>query len=101
MSTFQGTATISAMDLRKDTGKILDLADYRNERFLVERAGKAKAVIIPVREYQDYQRVKQESKDAFFKTVDLLQKRLTDKDPKAIEAAVESAIYAVRQENKP
>ena len=58
-----GTASISAMDLRKEPGRFLDRVSYRGESFLIERAGEPKAVLVPVRDYREMKRLKQVSTD--------------------------------------
>ncbi len=40
--------TLSAMDLRKHLGAVIDDVRLRSETFILERAGKAVAVIAPV-----------------------------------------------------
>jgi prevent-host-death family protein len=47
------------MDFRAHPGTILDRVDYRKESFLIQRAGKPKAVLIPVALYQIVQRARQ------------------------------------------
>ena len=55
-SSLLGTASISAMDLRREPGKYLDHVDYKNESFIIERAGKPKAAMIPISIYKQIQR---------------------------------------------
>lgn len=45
--------TITAIDLRKQLGAILDEVHDRKQRFIVSRANKPLAVIIPVNEYEE------------------------------------------------
>ncbi len=47
------------MDFRANPGTILDRVDYRKESFLIERAGKPKAVLIPVSLYQVVEQARQ------------------------------------------
>ena len=45
--------TLTALDLRKKLGKILDEVHDGKKRFIVSRANKPLAVIIPVDEYEE------------------------------------------------
>lgn len=87
---------ISAMDFRSEPGSVLDRVDYRNEAFIVKRAGKAKAVIIPVREYEQLQRIRQEAKDRFGDMTQELQEAFRDVDPIEIEREISLGIQKVR-----
>jgi prevent-host-death family protein len=90
--------TITAMDLRRQPGRWLDRVYYRNESFLVQRAGKPKAMLVPLREYQEIQRRKTEARTRLFKLIDDIRAANTDKDPKEIEKNVARAIQEVRQQ---
>ena len=86
-----GTASISAMDLRSNPGTILDRVDYKQESFVIERAGKPKAVIVPISQYSEMQRIRQDAKKELFDMVNAVQKRASKHDPKKIQAAIDEA----------
>ncbi len=58
--------TISMMDLRNQPGTVIDRVFYRGETFIIEKAGEAKAAIVPLREYAEFQRKKQEAREQFW-----------------------------------
>ena len=86
-----GTPSISAMELRSNPGTVLDRVDYRNESFIIERAGKPKAVLIPVYDYQKLLRIKKDAKQNLFRMIDKIQKRASQYDPKKIQSAIDEA----------
>jgi prevent-host-death family protein len=90
--------TITAMDLRRQPGRLLDRVYYKNESFLVERAGKPKAVLVPLREYREIQRRKTEARKLLFQVIDEIRAVNVNKDPKEIEDNVATAIQEVRQQ---
>lgn len=47
--------TLSALDLRKKLGEVLDTVAQSKERVMISRANKPLAVIISVDEYEEYQ----------------------------------------------
>jgi prevent-host-death family protein len=94
------TKTIAAQEARRRFGELLDKADYRRESFLIERAGQAKAAIVPIGEYNEMQRMKQEARERLFTLVDEVQKRTSAYDPNEVQAAIDEAIEATRSRNK-
>ena len=52
--------TISAMDLRKSIGDILNRIQYSEERFIVERTGHPVAAIVSVEELERLERLETE-----------------------------------------
>ena len=95
-----GTASISAMDLRKEPGRFLDRVSYRGESFLIERAGEPKAVLVPVRDYREMKRLKQVSKDRFFGLTKELRQAFKNIKPEKIGAELEKPIKEVRVAKK-
>jgi len=83
--------TISAQDARRKFGELLDKADYRNESFVIERSGQAKAAIVPMAEYNEMLRMKSESKKRLFAIIDEVQKRTSEHSRDEIKAAVYEA----------
>lgn len=90
-----GTPSISAMELRSNPGTVLDRVDYKNESLIIERAGKPKAAIIPINQYNELQRIRQESRDRLFQMIKKIQKRTSKYDPKKIQAAIDKATSQV------
>ena len=94
---FAGTASISAMDLRKEPGRFLDRVSYRGESFIIERAGKPKAVLVPIREFAEMKRLREETKKRLFLRVDKVYEKTAKLDSKKIELTIEKAIVATRR----
>jgi prevent-host-death family protein len=92
--------TITAMKLRKESGSLLDLVEYRNERFLVERAGKPKAVLISLQEYAQLERQRQAARAEFWSLTNTLQQRAARYSSEEVQAAINEAVRA-KQPLKP
>lgn len=90
--------TIAAQEARRRFGELLDKADYRRESFLIERAGQAKAAIVPIAEYNEMLRLREEARKRLFARIDETQKQLADRDPEEIEATLQEAIDATRRQ---
>ena len=97
MSTVMTVRTIAAQEARRKFGELLDKADYRRESFLIERAGRAKAAIVPVSEYDEMQRLRKEARERLFARIDRTQKRLAKRNPQEIENTLQEAIRVTRQ----
>lgn len=100
MTTTTNKNTVSMMELRNQPGTVLDRVFYRNESFIVEKSGEARAAIVPVREYQELQRRKRQARERFFALSDEIKKRTNQYDPQEVQAAIDEAVEAVRRENK-
>lgn len=81
------------MDLRTSPGTILDRVDYRKESFLIERAGKPKAVLIPI---SLYQLVEQARRRLFAATRDA-QKAFRAAGQKKTRVEINKAIQEIRR----
>ena len=88
--------TISALNARRKLGQLLEEVFYQGNRFIVERAGKPMAVVIPVSQYRQWR----ERKEQFFATIDEARERNKDTPPEVIEAEVEETVRAVRKERR-
>lgn len=95
----KSTATISAMDLRKESGRFLDRVDLRRETFVIERSGKPKAVLVPIQEFEQMNRIKDEAKERLFEMMDELHERTAHIPPEILEKEIAEAIAAVRRQN--
>ncbi len=88
--------TISALDARRKLGQILEEVFYQGNQFIVERAGKPMAVVIPVSQYRQWK----ERREQFFATIDDLRERNEDIPAEVIEAEVEEAVREVRKQRQ-
>ncbi len=91
-----GTTSISAMDLRSNPGTILDKVDYKQESFIVERAGKPKAVLIPINNYGQYLDLKGQAKERFFDMTDDLRNAFSKEKPEVVQKEIQKAIKETR-----
>lgn len=89
-------STVTAMQLRRGSGKLLDRVFYKGERFVVQKAGEDRAVIVPLREYWEMKRLKAEAKKRLFEKIDKLRTVVADEDPEVIERNIKRAIAEVR-----
>ena len=94
------TTTISAMDLRKEPGNYLDRVDLRGETFVIERSGKAKAALLPIREYEDIQRRKQAAREKFGQMTEELQQAFVGVNLREAETEIENGMKEARAANK-
>lgn len=90
------TTTINAMDLRREVGTLLDRADYRRESFVIERAGKPKAALVPYTEFEQLQRICQEARTRYFEHVEELQDKFADLSSEHLEKLIEEAVQNSR-----
>lgn len=86
--------TISALDVRRKLGQLLEEVYYQGSQFIVERAGKPMAVIVPVSQYKQWK----ERRERFFAMIDEVRAKNEDILPEVIEAEVEEAIQTVRKD---
>jgi len=85
--------TVSAGDARKRLGELLEGVFYRGDEVVIERAGKAMAVVIPAERYEALER----SRERLFTLVEQAQERNRDAPIDEIEEAVANAIAEVRR----
>ncbi|GFP21438.1 hypothetical protein HKBW3S42_00589 [Candidatus Hakubella thermalkaliphila] len=87
---------VSTIQVRDKLGEILDQTYYRGDEFVIERKGKALAVIVPFEEYERWQLRREES----FAIYDRLWEANREFTPEQVEKDVAEAVKAVR-EKKP
>jgi len=61
--------TVNAMRARGKLGQILEEVYYRGDQYVIERAGKAMAAVVPVEQYEQWRK----ERDAFFSMVDAIR----------------------------
>lgn len=88
----QSTASISAMELRKQPGTILDRVFYRNEQFIVEKSGQPRAAIIPYGEFEQIQEEKAQARKRLFSSVDKMRKGFKKFSSKQAKSIIQKSI---------
>ncbi len=87
--------TIDAVKARQHFGELLDKADYRGESVVVKRAGKLKAAIVSI---QDYEFIKQrnEARNRILATHRKMRKSFSQLGYKEAQALVNKTVKEVR-----
>jgi prevent-host-death family protein len=85
--------TISAVSARKRLGEVLEGVFYRGDEVVIERAGRAMAVVIPTERYRAIER----SRERLFNFIEKAQARNKDVPFEVIEREVSEAIQEVRR----
>ena len=85
---------LSAVEARKKLGEILEGVYYRGDEVIIERAGKPMAVMIPASRYANMERRREET----WKMIEELRELNKDVAPEVLQAEVDEAIAAVRQQ---
>jgi prevent-host-death family protein len=83
---------ISAVEARKRLGEILESVYYRGDEVVIERAGKAMAVVIPAERYEAMEK----SRERLFELIEKNWERNKDMPYEEIEREVQQAIEEVR-----
>lgn len=83
---------VSAMKIRDNLGELLNEVYYRGDEVVIERAGKAMAVLVPVGRYEQYLKERQER----FKILDRIKARTKKIPAKVLDATIDEAVRAVR-----
>jgi len=83
---------VPAMKVRDNLGQLLDEVYYRGDEVVIERAGKAMAVLVPVGHYEQYRQDRAER----FKTVDRIKAKARKVPAKVLDATIAEAVRAAR-----
>lgn len=65
MITTDSKKTITMMELRSKPGTVLDNVFYRNDNFVVEKAGEPRAVIVSISDYEQLKKARVEARRRF------------------------------------
>lgn len=66
---------------------MLEEVYYRGDSYVIERAGKPMAVVVPVEQYEQWR----QERDAFFELVETLRSHNAEVDPAQVEKDVAAA----------
>jgi prevent-host-death family protein len=93
MGTLDVIKKITAMNARKNLGEVLEEVYYRGDQYVIERAGRPMAAIVPLAQLEAWQM----QRDAFFATIDAVRKRNRKVSPKRIADEVTEAVQEARR----
>jgi prevent-host-death family protein len=83
---------ISAMDLRKRLGEVMNEVSLRDDEYIVERDGKPMVAVIPVWKLKQLE----ERKEALWKKVEEFRKEGKKVKKKELESAIAEAVEAAK-----
>ena len=83
---------VTAVEARKRLGEILESVYYRGDEVVIERAGKAMAVVIPAERYDTLER----GRERLFQLIEKAQERNKDVPYEVVEQEVAAALSEVR-----
>ena len=86
------TKKVTALKARKNLGQLLEEVYYKGDQYVIERAGRPMAAVVPVWQLEDWQR----RRKRFFGMVQALWQRNKKAKPEVIEREVQEAVRAVR-----
>ena len=84
--------TVNALKVRKNLGQLLEEVYYKGDQYVIERAGRAMAAVVPVWQLKEWQ----ERRARFFGMVDELRRKGKKRKPSVVERDVADAVRAVR-----
>lgn len=83
---------VNALKARQNFGQMLEEVYYKGDQFVIERAGKPMAAVVPLWQLEEWQK----RREQFFAAVEDAQQQNQDVTPEVIEQEVQEAIRAVR-----
>ena len=83
---------ITAVKARKNLGQLLEEVYYRGDHYVIERAGKPMAAVVPVRYLEEWLK----RRERFFDMVDEVRRGQDGISPEAIEQDIQDTISAIR-----
>ena len=86
------TKRVNALKARKNLGQLLEEVYYNGDQYVIERAGRPMAAVVPVWQLEEWQKRRQR----FFGMVGELWQKNKKVKPDVIEREVEDAGRAVR-----
>ena len=85
---------VNALKARQNLGQLLEEVYYRGDHYIIERAGKPMAAVVPVWQFEEWQ----QHREQFFAMIDAVHARNADVPSEVIEQEIAEAVHAVRQQ---
>ena len=89
--------TIGAFEARRSLGKLIEEAFYKKDSFIIERSGRAMAVLVSI---EDYQRWRQLAQDQVFAMIETAQKRNAKVSAAELDRDVREAVKTLKQKQR-
>lgn len=86
------TKTVNALKARRNLGQLLEEVYYKGDQYVIERAGRPMAAVVPIWQLEEWQKRRQR----FFGMVGELWENNEPVRPDVIEREVEEATRAAR-----
>jgi prevent-host-death family protein len=83
---------VNALKARQHLGQFLEEVYYKGDRYIIERAGKPMAAVVPVWQLEEWQK----RRERFFSRVEETQAQNQEVSPEVIAQEVREAVQAVR-----
>lgn len=83
---------ISAMEVRKNLGRLLEETYYQGNVFVIQRATKPMAVLVPLEQYQQWQL----RREQLFTLIDQVQERTRQLPVTELKDTIAEAVQAVK-----
>jgi len=84
--------TVTAIKARQNLGRLLEEVYYKGGQYVIERAGRPMAAVVPVWQVQEWQK----RRDRFFEQIDAVWRKQDNVKPEVLDREVETAVRAVR-----
>src|SRR2546426_3155976 len=85
---------VNALKARQNLGQLLEEVYYRGDHYIIERAGKPMAAVVPVWQFEEWQ----QHREQFFAMIDAVHARNADVPSEVIEQEIGEAVQAVRKQ---
>jgi prevent-host-death family protein len=83
---------VNALKVRQNLGQLLEEVYYKGDQYVIERAGRPMAAVVPVWQLKEWQ----ERRERFFEMVHDLRSKGRKIKPAVVEREVADAVRAVR-----
>jgi prevent-host-death family protein len=88
---------IGAYEARRKFGQLIEEAFYKHDHFVIERSGRAMAVIVPVDEYESWKRL---AKERVFGMIEEVWEHNKDVPSEELDKDVHEAVKALNAERR-
>jgi len=83
---------VSAMEARRNLGRLLEETYYRGDVFIIQRAAKSMAVMVPLEQYRQWQL----RREKFFALIDQVQERTRQVPVTELEEVIAEAVESAK-----